>query len=611
MIVREAIEKSTQAFIENAENRLYKKILDLKFEGFITNERLTLDEAMARGKEAFNKGKKWGKRWEYAWLFTKVTVPSGFEGKRIVFKASVGECLVFVNKRVVGALDKQHYEITLTRNAKAGMCFEIALEVYAGHGEDIVARYSLPDEAYRQTAENIPQKYFDGGSFGVFNDEIFSILMDVKTLIDLHSGLKSESLRKLMIEKGLRKFNNTVELGVDDDEFLKCASEARIHIISLLEAENGTTTPIFSCIGHSHLDLEWLWTINETRRKTARTLGNQLSLIDEYDDYIYLQSQPWIFETVKNEYPELYERVKKAVTADRIIPEGGMWVEADTNIPCGESLIRQILEGKTFIKKEFDKECRILWLPDIFGCSAAIPQIMKGCGIDYFYNAKMPWAYDNQVPFPRGTFNWKGIDGTEVVASINKGYVASMQPKAAIDDWNKISNKEQVPDAIYPFGHGDGGGGATRLHMEYAKRGKNLEGAPKLQIKSPVKFFENAIEKYDISHTYEGELWYSEHKGSYTSQAKIKKLNRRCEFALREAEMWLALLLYDNPDKQAIIKEELHQCWKKVLFNQFHDIIPGTSIKEVCERAESSYEQVLEKCNRIINEICGIESFGR
>ena len=214
-------------------------------------------------------------------------------------------------------------------------------------------------------------------------------------------------------------------------------------------------------------------------------------------------------------------------------------------------------------------------------------------------NAKVPWSFNKDIPFPRGTFIWRGIDGTEVTAHIIRGYVATLCPNSVINDWNANGDMEDVPSMIYPFGHGDGGGVAVRTHLEYARRESNLEGMPKIEIVSPVKFFEDAISKYEISRIYEGELWYSEHKGCYTSQAKVKKLNRKSENALREAEFWTTLFDTKNITDIYKTKEKLDLLYKDVLFNQFHDIIPGTSIARVYERAEKSYQNVIDNAEEI------------
>lgn len=604
MIFTAKHKKSVEDLIEYGELRTYKKIKAVSFKGFFTKERLTPEQAQSKPAEPIAAGHEWGHKWEYGWFFTETEIPEGFDGQRIVFKAPLGEGLIFVNGEIYGALDKEHKEVTLTRCARAGERYKIAFEAYAGHGPENLTVTVLPEERFEEFTEDNPQKVMKDGELGAFFDDVFMLIMDLKTLYSLHQKIDPNSLRYKTLSLGLRKACSIVDAESSEAEFIAQVSQAREVLKPLLECENGSTVPTVYAVGHSHLDMEWLWALNETRRKTARTLGNQLRLMGEYPEYKYIQSQPWIFETIKNEYPQLYPSVVEAVKDGRIIPEGGAWVEMDTNIPSGESLIRQFIFGKSFIKAEFGKNSKILWLPDVFGCSASLPQIMKGCGVDYIYNAKMSWSYGNNIPLPRGTFIWKGIDGTEVVLHSNSGYATSMKPEQNIDIWTNTGNTENVPDIMVAYGHGDGGGGATREHLEYAMRQRNLEGAPKVKMSGPLEFFRAVEEKYDINKVFEGELWYAEHKGSYTTQARTKLLNRRSETALHEAEFWTALLTNGK-------KDEINKLWKELLFNQFHDIIPGTAIAKVYERAERSYEDIISTAALLTEEALSTVSDGR
>lgn len=587
--------KDIEDFLQYCEKRIYKKISSVTFECFFTKERLTLEEAKKRERHPITAGTKWGYKYEYGWFFTRVMIPESCKNQRVVFKADLGECVAFVNGEVYGALDKEHKEITLTRNAKADDVFDIALEVYAGHGPLYTTRVVLPDEEHKEFAENIMQQKVKDGEVGTFNDKVFSLLMDVKVLYNLMKNTAPDTMRYKMIAKGLKKMCTVIDMETSDEEFLNQVDKAKEILKPILLCENGTSMPVAYSVGHSHLDLEWLWTVNETRRKTARTMGNQLRLMKEYPDYKYVQSQPWILETIKNEYPEMYPEVKNAVKRGQVIPEGGTWVEMDTNIPSGESLVRQFIFGKKFIKEEFDRDSKILWLPDVFGISASLPQIMKGCETDYLYNAKMGWSYGNNIPHYKGTFIWRGIDGTEVLMNNNESYCGAMNPESNINTWKNAANTENVPDILITFGHGDGGGGATREHLEFAERQKNLEGSPKIKMCDPIDFYRDVELKYDVDMVYEGELWFAEHKGTYTTQANTKRYNRKCEIALREAEFWGAV---SGNNK----KDQTDKLWKKLLFNQFHDIIPGSAIAGTYERAEAEYETIIKEVEHITDE---------
>lgn len=604
-------ERKIKVLYENMPKRMYTHMGEVEYTGFFTYEKLSLKEALEHEKNPLPEGLEWGRKWEYGWFFAEITIPKECEGKRVGFVASKrriceskeaayidGEGIVYVNGKIYGAVDREHMIITLSQNAKAGEKYQIAMELYAGHsGSDNLMRRDhfmvvIPEENITEFAEDITQKTVKNGSFGVFYDEVFKLWSDIEVLDDLRKSLDENSLRRAQIDKALKKTLNILDIELPFEEFLAVVKEGREILKPLFECKNSETTPTMYSIGHSHLDLEWLWTRNETRRKTVRTLGNQLQLIKEYPEYKYIQSQPWILNTVKNEYPEFYEEVKQAVKDGKIVVEGGAWVEPDTNIPSGESLIRQFITGKKFLKEEFGVDSKIFWLPDSFGVSGTLPQILKGCGIDYFMSAKVTWLYNGGDALGHNTFSWRGIDDSEVLAHIIQGYEVYMTPSAVKEVWNRNHEKEDVPAELVIYGYGDGGGGATRAHVERAVREKNLEGMPKVEHKSPVEFFEFIENECDIKKTFVGELYFAAHRGTYTSQAKTKLLNRKSEFSLREAEMW-STLFGENT------KSQTDALWKKVLFNQFHDIIPGSAITASYEFAEKDYEEVLEKVSAV------------
>ena len=582
-------------------SRFYVPVGTTEFEGFFTYDRLSYEDAVKHDRQKLPQGLRWGRKWEYGWFFTQITVPKECEGKRICFKADLVESTVYVNGRVVGALDHAHKEIMLSASAKAGETFDIAAEVYAGHGDEMikdVMHYTalIPELNIKPFPEDVTQKCVSNGTYGIFRDDVFQLYVDIEVLVDLSKCQEETSLRRAKIEKAIRKIADFVDLELPYDEFAENVKQAREILKPLFDCHNGPTVPTMYAISHSHLDLEWLWTVNETTRKCARTIGNQLELINEFDDCKYIQSQAWILETVKNNYPELYERVKQAVKSGNIVVEGGMWVESDANIPAGESIIRQFVFGKKFMKNEFGVDSEILWLPDTFGISGAFPQILKGCGIKYFMSAKLMWLINGGDVFPYSMFNWKGNDGSEVLCNIIRGYANGTYPSQTKVHWGFNSERDNIPYRLYPYGFGDGGGGATRFYYEQLKREHDLEGMPKVIQASPNKFFHDVENECEIDKTYVGELYYALHRGTFTSQAKTKLLNRKCENELRDAELWSAFLRQDT-------KEKTDPLWKTVLFNQFHDILPGSSIAEVYERAESELSEVAEKAENITKDV--------
>jgi len=583
--------------------RMYHPQTELDFSGFFTYDRLSLKEAESMERQPLPVGTPWGYKWQYGWFFAELTVPESCVGQPLLFASRLGECTVFVNGRVVGAFDQQHSHIKLTDCAKAGETFSIAMEVYAGHNEAPENGWLggpqnfvvlVPEQNIQDLPEDVLRKTVTPVTAGLFSEDVFQLWMDFTLLYGLRNNLEEDALRRANIDKGLKKVCDMLDIEAPTAEFEAECVSAREILRPLLECKNGSTAPMIYAIGNSHLDLEWLWTKEETRRKSARTLGNQLELMKDYPDYKFISSQPWILETVKNEYPELFERVKQAVKDGQIIVEGSAYVEPDANIPSGESLVRQFLMGKKFVKDEFGINNEIFWLPDSFGMTGSLPQIMKGCGINYFFNAKVTWLYNDGERFPHGNFTWEGIDGTKVLTHIVEEYATELTADKIFEKWHQNPEKEEVDVRLLPYGYGDGGGGATRVHLETLKRTGDLEGMPKLISKSPNELFKYIEDNCTLSKNYVGELYYSAHRGTYTSQAKTKKKNRMAEILLREAEMWSTLFGTDA-------KAELDKNWKEVLFNQFHDILPGSSLQRVHERAEKSYDGVITAVRGIVD----------
>lgn len=564
------------------------------YRGFITKERLTLDEAKTRSCEDYPIGREWGYPGEYLWLFATLTVPAECEGKSIVLNTDDGEGIVWVNGRIMGSFDWSHKYIHLTDSAVPGETYEVVLEVFAGYGKKGLDKDHATGPINERTVHNFEvknntQKSIKGIKLVIWHEELYQAYMDLNTLYELRAALPADSQRMTEVDKTLKAAVSVMDFELPFDDMVETVKLADKILEPALKMKNGSSAPTMYAFGHSHLDLEWLWTDAETRRKIARTVGNQLQLIKMYPEYRYLQSQPWLMDVLKNEYPDLYEEFKEAVKNGNIIVDGAMWVEPDLNVPSGESLIRQMMYGKKFIKDEFGVDSRMVWVPDVFGCGCSLPQIIKGCDSDYFFNAKLAWLYNGGTPIPPSTFMWRGIDGTEVPTHIISGYGAPCKPGWVKRAWALYQSKEQAPLKAFAFGHSDGGGGATREHLEYFRREADLEGIPKMKMSSPAEAFE-ALCDYGINSEYSGELYYCAHRGTYTSQAKTKLLNRLSELALRNAEM--ANAIFGGDDREAYEK-----LWKVLLFNQFHDILPGSSISEVYEQAERELADVVSGAN--------------
>ena len=582
----------------------YRPLGAVQLEGYTTLDQMTVDEARGGPFAPMPPGTPWGAKWEYAWFRAEVVTPQEAAGRRLVVVLDPGgESAVYVNGVAAGARDRHHREITLATEAAPGTRYEIMVEAYAGHGPQVAGVGPVPPG--RETVPEPPteQVCVGASSYGIWEEEVYQLLIDVETLHDVRSAIDPDALRVAEIDAGLRDLSVVVDFEVEHDAFLASVRAARERLRPLLECVNGSTAPTMYMFGHSHIDVAWLWPLAETERKCVRTLSTQLALAAEYPEYRYLQSQPHLYYMVKNRYPDLYRRVVEAVRAGQFIPEGATWVEPDTNVPSGESLIRQFLHGTRFFREEFGVECEMLWLPDVFGYSGALPQIMRGCGIRFFSTAKIYWAYHGGDTFPYVTFVWEGIDGSPVYVNLCRDYNARTNPRVVIERWNERVQKDGFSTRLFPFGFGDGGGGPTRDHLEYIRRMGDLEGVPRCRIASPVAYFHDQEEKGWPDARYVGELYFQAHRGTYTSQARTKRGNRKSELALREAEMWGAaagaLTGYAYP------LERMDAAWKAVLLNQFHDIIPGSSIHRVYEEAEAAYERVIDAAEEVAGQAAG------
>jgi alpha-mannosidase len=352
-------------------------------------------------------------------------------------------------------------------------------------------------------------------------------------------------------------------------------------------------------VGHAHIDSAWLWPVRETVRKCIRTFSNVLSLMDEHPDLVFAASSAQQFAWVKDHAPELFDRIRARVADGRFVPVGGMWVESDTNMPGGEAMARQFVAGKRFFIEEFGVEPLEAWLPDSFGYSAALPQIVRAAGSRWFLTQKISWNETNVMP--HHTFRWEGIDGTRVfthfppVDTYNSDLSAAELARAQ----RQYAEKGLANTSLVPFGYGDGGGGPTREMLAAADRQASLEGSPVVELGSPESFFRAAEAEYAGPPVWSGELYLEFHRGTYTSQARTKRGNRRCEHLLREAELW-ATTAAVRVDGQYPY-DELELSWHTVLLQQFHDILPGSSIAWVHREAERRYAEVAAELERLID----------
>lgn len=398
-------------------------------------------------------------------------------------------------------------------------------------------------------------------------------------------------------------------------DFYGSAEQAHQVLMTELEkAEKGTSVTV-NAVGHTHIDVAWLWRLKHTREKAQRSFSTVLRLMEQYEDYIFLQTQPQLYEYIKEDCPQLYEKIKEKVAQGKWEAAGGMWVEADCNLSSGEALVRQVLYGTRFFEQEFGKKCEYLWLPDVFGYSWALPQILKQCEINTFMTTKISWNMFNTLP--DDLFVWKGIDGTEILTyfidtpEVGRSfkdrystYNGLMTPRAVIGNWKKFKNKDLSQETLLSYGYGDGGGGVNREMLELRRAMDRIPGVPNVKTTTAGEFFQKIHDKVEHTdryvHTWDGELYLERHRGTYTTQGYNKKMNRFMENQLTQVE-WLSSLAYLQGGSYA--KEELDKIWKCVLLHQFHDIVPGSSIREVYEDSRVNYANALKLTEEVKKQV--------
>ena len=495
--------------------------------------------------------------------------------------------LLFVNGVATQGVDMNHRDILLSRAAHLGEHYRLELQAYTG---TLHTEFNLL----------VDMREID--------PEIEGLYYDLWVPLQAFPRLERDSAARRDLERVLNSAINLLDLRTPySAAFYESVAQARQYLAQAMYTDlAGHREVIATCIGHTHIDVAWWWTVAQTREKVGRSFATVLKLMEEYPGYKFMSSQPQLYDFLKERYPELYARLKARVAEKRWEPEGGMWVEADCNLTSGESLVRQFIHGKRFFKEEFGVDNRILWLPDVFGYSGALPQIMEKCGIDYFMTTKLAWNQFNKMPYD--TFRWRGIDGTEIlthlITTLGVGqdekdffttYNGILHPDAILGGWHRYQQKEINNDILISYGYGDGGGGPTREMLETSSRmEKGLEGIPTVRQEFARTYFDelNArVKDNPRLPTWEGELYFEYHRGTYTSMARNKRSNRKAELHLMDLE----LLSVMAQNRLAYPGSALERLWKGVLMNQFHDILPGSSIHEVYEVTKKEYAAIEEE----------------
>lgn len=577
-------------YCQNIGEHIYTEIGELDVEAYVTPEPVPYEKRTDGERKVLKKGEIWGKLWDCAWMHVTGTVPQNFTGDTITLLIDIcGEALI-VDKQgnpvrgltcVDSQFDRDH-----------GMPGKTEYKIKAKKGDKI--------DFWMDAANNDLIGQYCGGTvrtldIAVCNEEAAALHYDYIVLHDLMKKLSPDAPRYCSI---LYALNSVGELMYDFKA--ENVAKAREILKVELDKKGGTPSLTYYAMGHAHMDLAWQWPIRETKRKAARTFATVLANMEEYPEYLFGQSQPQQFQWMKEGYPQLYEQIKAAVKEGKIEPQGAMWVEPDTNISGGEALVRQVMYGKKFWKDEFDVEMKVLHLPDVFGYTAALPQILKKSGVEYFLTIKMSWSMNNT--FPYHTYKWVGMDGSEVLAHLppEGNYVSCALPRALINGANAYMEKGLVDKAILLYGIGDGGGGPGKEHLEALRREENLDGAYPIKRAHTIDFFRDIEKDRGKIKSYKGEMYLEKHRGTYTTQAKNKYYNRLLEKLLRDTEMICALDTWftgaDYP------KEKLEKIWKEVLLYQFHDILPGSSIRRVYDESVARYKEMEKELRKLLSD---------
>ncbi len=550
-------------------------------------------------------GTEWGEKWAYGWFFATIVIPPSCQGQRVdLFSRVGGEQLVYVNGRAEGSIDRHHDRVTLTRQAEAGQVFHIQIESYAGHGPRLETLGPCPPERPAVPEVTGPQCRTEESFIALWNEDAYQLMLDVETLDSLQQVLPENSLRALKVAEALDRFTRIADFEAEEPERTESFRAAREALRGVLDCVNGSTAPRMWIFGQSHIDLGWLWPVAETFRKSVRTWSNQLKLMEEYPEYRFLLCEPALQEMLRKQDGEVWQRVLNAHRRGQVEAEGAFYVECDTNLPSGESLIRQLLYGRAWFRENLGVESRVAWQPDTFGFSAALPQILKKMGVPYFATEKLLRADPETERFPYQNFIWEGMDGSTVEALSFFKANGTVTPQLLHRRWyTERSQRRDIDTQLYPFGYGDGGGGAGRDMLEMVQRTKNLEGVPATHWGGLREFFEeNAWQGQ--RNRWVGELYLSWHRGTYSVQRRQKAEMRRAEFILRDAETLLCLLPGKDP---CALREELCSAWKILLLQQFHDIAGGVGIRRVHEEAREALQEILrlwqERRNAMLKEI--------
>jgi alpha-mannosidase len=572
--------------ISKVKKAVYSVIGELSVTAWVTPEPVPYSARRSGVKHELQIGDKWGELWDCAWFHFSGKMPRIAAGKKVVLLIDVGgeACVVDSNGSPVQGLTNKNsgFDRSLGEPGKWVVFF-----AERANGEENIDLWADAG------TNDLFGKYRDNGkvraaNIAICNERLKMLYYDLEFLFELMQSISESAARHDSILFTL--YQAALALNRLTPEEIQTA--LRI-IAKELAKKSGDSSLHISALGHSHIDLAWLWPLRETVRKGARTFATALLMMERYPGYIFGASQPQLYQWMKVYYPELFQRLRPRVEEGRWELLGALWVEADTNLPGGESLVRQILYGKRFFQQEFGQTVKNAWLPDSFGYNGALPQLFKKAGLDYFCTTKLSWNLFNR--FPHHTFIWQGIDGSQVLAHMppEGTYNSSAAPRALVKSENNYLDKGVSDQCLLLFGIGDGGGGPGEEHLEMLKREQDSAGLPPVRQRTAGEFYRELAQKAARYQYWQGELYLERHQGTYTTQARNKRYNRKLEIALHDLEWYasMAMVLTGAPYPA----DDIENIWKEVLLYQFHDILPGSAIHRVYQEALARYAILLQQ----------------
>ncbi|XP_054987726.1 alpha-mannosidase 2C1 isoform X1 [Sorex araneus] len=561
---------------------------------FLAPERLPYGDAVCQRFRPASLGDRFGPTWWTCWFQVELTIPEDWVGQEIHFCwESDGESLVWRDGQPVQGLTKEgektSYILTDSLREEDPRSLTLYVEVAcngllgAGKGSLIAA----PD----------PEKTFQvsRAELAVFRRDVHKLLVDLELLLGIAKALGEDNQRSF---QALHTANQIVN--VCDPAQPDTFPEAQALASRFFDQRGGESQHTLHAMGHCHIDTAWLWPFKETVRKCARSWVTAVQLMERNPDFIFTCSQAQQLDWVKSQYPGLYARLQEFACQGQFVPVGGTWVEMDGNLPSGEAMVRQFLQGQNFFLQEFGKMCSEFWLPDTFGYSAQLPQIMRGCGIKFFLTQKLSWNLVNA--FPHHTFLWEGLDGSRVLAHFPPGDSYGMQGSVeeVLKTVTNNRDKGRTNHSAFLFGFGDGGGGPTQTMLDRLKRLSNTDGLPRVQLSSPERLFSALQDQSEQLCTWVGELFLELHNGTYTTHAQIKKGNRDCERVLHDVELLSSLALARSA-QFLYPAAQLQHLWRLLLLNQFHDVVTGSCIQLVAEEAMAHYEDIRAQGSELLS----------